>query len=254
VPPERDFSWVRNWRVIVLAVVCGVAGFVIAMLLFGAPWHLPPNWGDIPTWFLVVLATAGGWFTLSQLVVQQQALKDQRKAFADQLGVQRQQLEDQNTAFEKQLAVQQQQLDDQRKAFQRDFDDRRKAQAKLVFLWTEVTTDSVLTQAQHASTGITPSSFLVAHVRNTSKQPVYDLEITWHQGAALRGSVEGHGTVMPDAGADVRRELTGGPSAAVSGSPFRVTLSFRDAAGVRWEVDEDGELKEPDAAVAPTAS
>jgi hypothetical protein len=105
VGQKRDFAWAKNWRVLVLAALCAGAGFVIAMLIFGSPWHLPPNWGDIPNWFLVVLAAAGGWFTLSQLRIQQHALKDQKTAFAEQLKVQRQQLEDQNAAFEKQLTV-----------------------------------------------------------------------------------------------------------------------------------------------------
>ena len=28
------------------------------MLIFGSPWHLPPAWGDIPTW-IAGIATAG---------------------------------------------------------------------------------------------------------------------------------------------------------------------------------------------------
>ena|ERR1700722_10711465 len=216
----------------------------MAMLIFGKPWHLPPDWGDIPSWFLVVLAAAGGWFTLSQLVVQQQALKDQKQAFADQLDVQKRQLTDQNAAFEKQLALQQAQLDDQRKAIERDSDDRRKSQARLVFLWLEVTTDSVLTPAQRVSAGIPAIYVVVAHIRNTSKQPVYDFELTWFQGAAMRGSVKGNGVLMPDSGQDLKRELPDGPSAVVSGSPFTATISFRDAAGVRWEVDDAGALRE----------
>jgi hypothetical protein len=215
-----------------------VAGFVIAMLIFGSPWHLPPAWGDIPTWFLVVLAAAGGWFTLSQLLVQQQALRDQRQAFADQLEVQKQQLQDQNAAFERQLTVQQQQLNDQREAFQRDSDDRRKAQAKLVFLWAEETTDSVLTQAQQAAARVTPKRFLVTHVKNTSMQPVYDLQITWYDADRFHNSMDGNGVVMPNSGTELKEELR------ADAPRYRVTLSFRDAAGVRWQVDEDGNLKD----------
>ena len=28
------------------------------MLIFGSPWHLPPAWGDIPTW-ITGIATVG---------------------------------------------------------------------------------------------------------------------------------------------------------------------------------------------------
>lgn len=43
-----------------LAGGCLFAGFLIGLLIFGAPWHLPPAWGDIPAWFLVVLTAIGG--------------------------------------------------------------------------------------------------------------------------------------------------------------------------------------------------
>lgn len=205
---ERDLTWVKDWRVLVFSVACTIAGFVVAMLIFGAPWHLPPDWGDIPTWFLVVLAAAGGWFTLSQLRIQQQQLKGQQDVF------------------------------------RREAEDRRKAQASRVFLWTEEGPDTTQSQAQRAVTGVPPGTVIVAHIKNSSQQPVYDLEVIWHQGAALRGSVEGLGVVMPDAQLNVTRHLASGPSAAVSGSPFKVALRFRDAAGVRWQVDQNGKLEE----------
>ena len=113
-----------------------------------------------------------------------------------------------------------------------------------MFLWTEHVTDTAQTQAQRAVTHVAPRIVVIAHIRNSSQQPVYDLEVTWHHGAAMRGSAEGKGTMLPDAQVDVRRELNSGPSSAVSGSPIRVTLTFRDAAGVRWQVDEDGRLEE----------
>ena len=30
----------------------------MGMLIFGSPWHLPPAWGDIPTW-ITAIATVG---------------------------------------------------------------------------------------------------------------------------------------------------------------------------------------------------
>ena len=30
------------------------------MLVFGQPWHLPPDWGDIPTWIAAVAAIGAG--------------------------------------------------------------------------------------------------------------------------------------------------------------------------------------------------
>ena len=54
--PKRDFSWLKNWRVLTLCGGCLFAGFLVGMLIFGSPWHLPPAWGDISTW---ITATAG---------------------------------------------------------------------------------------------------------------------------------------------------------------------------------------------------
>lgn len=53
------------------------AGFLIGLLFFGAPWRLPPAWGDIPTWFLVVLAAVAAWAGLSQLRAIQQQMADE---------------------------------------------------------------------------------------------------------------------------------------------------------------------------------
>jgi hypothetical protein len=58
---KPDYAWLRNNRVITLAAVCAVAGFLIGMLIFGEPWHLPPAWGDIPTWIAAVAAIGAGF-------------------------------------------------------------------------------------------------------------------------------------------------------------------------------------------------
>jgi hypothetical protein len=67
-----DLSWLKDWRVLALAGGCLIAGFLIGLLTFGAPWHLPPNWGDIPTWLLVIFGAIGGWAALNQLRILQQ--------------------------------------------------------------------------------------------------------------------------------------------------------------------------------------
>jgi hypothetical protein len=70
-------SWLRDWRVVVLAASCAVVGFLTAALIFGPPWHLPPDWGDIPTWLAVAVATVGGGIALSQLRQQQNVIRDE---------------------------------------------------------------------------------------------------------------------------------------------------------------------------------
>lgn len=72
-------AWLKHWPVIALALGCLIVGFILGTFIFWKPWHLPPNWGDIPTWLAVVIATAGGFTALLQLRSQQEAL--QRDAF-----------------------------------------------------------------------------------------------------------------------------------------------------------------------------
>lgn len=83
---KPDFSWLKDWRVRALAVGCLIVGFLVAALIFGKPRHLAPNWGDIPTWLAVAVATAGGWIALSQLRSQQEVIQqdgqDRRRAQA----------------------------------------------------------------------------------------------------------------------------------------------------------------------------
>src|SRR5262249_1063884 len=74
---KRDFFWLRDWRVLALAGGCLVAGFLAGLLIFGSPWHLPPNFGDIPTWLLVVLGAIGGWAALRQLRILQEQVRDE---------------------------------------------------------------------------------------------------------------------------------------------------------------------------------
>jgi hypothetical protein len=84
VARERDLSWLKDLRVLGLSFICGLVGLVVGGLVVGKLWHLPPNYGDIASWFLVVLAAAGGWFTLNQLGLQREQLKEQEKTSAKQ--------------------------------------------------------------------------------------------------------------------------------------------------------------------------
>ena len=55
---NRDLSWLRDWHVLLISSETLFAGFLLGMLVFGSPWHLPPAWGDIPTW-ITAIATVG---------------------------------------------------------------------------------------------------------------------------------------------------------------------------------------------------
>jgi hypothetical protein len=56
--PASRFSWLKAWKVRIFGSVCLFVGFLVGMFIFGSPWHLPPNWGDIPTW-ISAIATVG---------------------------------------------------------------------------------------------------------------------------------------------------------------------------------------------------
>jgi hypothetical protein len=58
--PAPWYDWLRDFRVISLGLVCAIAGALIAAFVIGKPWHLPPDWGDIPTWLATIAATAAG--------------------------------------------------------------------------------------------------------------------------------------------------------------------------------------------------
>jgi hypothetical protein len=62
-----DPAWLRPGFAIAVLIVGAVAGFVAGLLAFGEPWHLQPNWGDVPTWVLAALALSAGIATFIQL-------------------------------------------------------------------------------------------------------------------------------------------------------------------------------------------
>ena len=133
----------------------------------------------------------------------------------------------------------------QRHQFAQDQADRRRAQATRVFLWAVVEADPSVTQVQTAVTGRSPDQIVTAHVKNSSQQPVYEIEVIWRQGAALRGSGELRGVLMPGAAVEVKTTLPEAHSAAVKAQSIQPAVRFRDAAGVTWEMDSNGRLEEP---------
>jgi len=79
VESQGERSWLKDRRVVLFGIGCALGGFLAGLLIFGEPWHLPPNWGDIPTWLLVVVAAVAGWIALSQLRQQQEIIEEDIK-------------------------------------------------------------------------------------------------------------------------------------------------------------------------------
>jgi len=77
VKRNREGSLLRDTHIQGLVGIGVIAGFLIGLLVFGDPWHLPPAWGDIPTWLLAVLAAAAAWVGFAQLgALRQQIAED----------------------------------------------------------------------------------------------------------------------------------------------------------------------------------
>ena len=62
--PKALLKTGRGW---LLAITAAVVGFVIAMVIYGAPWHRSAAWGDVPTWLLAGGAGVTAWLALLQL-------------------------------------------------------------------------------------------------------------------------------------------------------------------------------------------
>ena len=102
----------------------------------------------------------------------------------------------------------------------------------------------VLSADQQLNNGQPPRHTIVVKVKNDSWEPISELMLAWHQGAADRGTDRLARALTGANVATMTKDMTSGPSAAVSASPITVTLSFRDAAGVTWRLEEDGTLEE----------
>jgi hypothetical protein len=110
----------------------------------------------------------------------------------------------------------------------RDIGQRRRAQASEVFTWVEKRpfdrSDSDLRS--------------VACLRNSSRQPVYDIELGLEAGSA-KGSGRVWPVLMPGAG-----EQLPGLGTDFDDGRRQIWIAFRDSAGVRWQATSDGQLTE----------
>ena len=81
---------------------------------------------------------------------------------------------------------------------------------------------------------------MVAHIKNASRQPVYDLTDTWTYSGDFRSNSERLKPLMPDE-ENINIELMR-PSDDLA--LFSVTAVFRDADRVRWLSHPGGEFDE----------
>jgi hypothetical protein len=131
----------KDWRVRVVSITAAVIGFLIGLVVFGAPWRLPPAWGDIPTWLLALGAAVTSWYAVRAFSEQHREVAAIERQVEDGQEVARQQA--------KLLELQGEQLETQRQqlAEQRDLNER---QSKVLELQAEDLRESILERKREA--------------------------------------------------------------------------------------------------------
>jgi hypothetical protein len=215
----RDLSLFRDRRVV--AAVGVVAGFLAGMVIFGWPFHLPPAWGDIPTWLLALFAGVAGWAALAQLGILQQQIADEVKR-----NVKRDEL-----------------LDKQLEEAERRAKSERRRLVEDVAVNFDGHTGKVVNKSKRPINDLT--STVMSNVdRHSLATPAQSGELTW-DGHAWR--------FLPEA-KPVSRFETLRPGAtcgftfdAVADSPDEVLVAwFTDDDGFRWQLDEYQHLVQSD--------
>jgi hypothetical protein len=178
---------------------------------------------------------------IEQQVADEQKLTRQQgellQVQAEQVSVLRAQLEDQLKASAKQAEVLELQAADLREAVKerkREAEERRRAQAERVYVWRDSPT-------------FQPGEVRVAaHVRNTSHQPVFGVQVTlWGKGKTLLHQVTRGAPLLPGQEDDLDAKV---PASTDFGHVMAAAV-FRDRSGRQWCAYADGKLEEHPAEV-----
>jgi len=202
----------------------------------------------VPAWIAAIATVVLAVVVILALGLARRALNDHARQLTDQ------------RELTSQLAeVVAQQVKDLRVSL----DERRRAQACHVFL--DLTRGEVPAQAEPEELGSAatkpPGSGqspcpVIATVHNNSQQPVYDLYVIWQLGTVRMGKPDRAARLMPGSQIQFERQAEPPRADAVADDPdlgaepatpqepaaLSAFLTFRDAAGVRWTVREDGTL------------
>jgi len=138
-------------------------------------------------------------------------------------------------------------------------DERRRAQARQVII--ELDRDAAsATPVPEPAAPYSPESGkpgwrVTAAVRNTSQQPVYDLYVIWLLGTVRVGKPDRAARLLP--GHEIcfeRGHESDASDQPIDPDALAAFLTFRDAAGVRWTVREDGTLSDISSTPDPRTS
>jgi hypothetical protein len=192
----------------------------------------------VATLALALLALATAVLAFMAWGKQSREVRDQ----AEMLRVQSEQLAEARKVNAEQIRVLGLQAEEFRQAAadpERDLQERRRAQAAMVYMWTA--------PAHVAVDGVgSPEMTLEAYVRNTSPQPIYDVQFTWQIITADRrkivGGTECEAPLMPLAMSSARAPRT--PGVLVDRPYADAAVTFRDRAGVWWRTEPSGHLEE----------
>jgi hypothetical protein len=138
---EKPKPSLKDWRVRGVAAAALVAGFLVGLVIFGAPWRLPPAWGDIPTWLLAVGAAVTSWYAVRAFLEQHREVAAIEQQVKDGQQLARQQ--------ERLIELQGEQLETLRLQFveQRDLNER---QSKVLELQAEDLRESIMERKREA--------------------------------------------------------------------------------------------------------
>jgi len=195
----------------------------------------------VPTWIAAIAAVilaAGAVitaiFAIRVFDRQAQQLRDQEKV---------------NAKLAEVLPLQAEELRDSLRA-------RKRAQAAQIFIEVDrIPPASAVTAEPGQDEPARPSPWrLVARVHNTSSQPIYDLHVIWQRGMVRMGKPDRAARLMPGGDASFERLEPQEASLPVDPGMLGAFLAFRDAAGVRWAVREDGTLTDTSAPSQETAA
>ena len=175
----------------------------------------------IATMVLAVLAIFTTVYAIRAYRAQSSQLKDQRDLNKKQTAV---------------LKLQAQELEESLAERKREREQRSRAQASRVFVRQEHGPVRSTTAAS-AARGATGGRTKIAHLVNTSEQPIYDVMINWNLGDEPTGQCY-LTPLMP--GAEDKVTVTVPPKA--DPEQLEPVAFFRDAAGAHWRTTPDGKL------------
>jgi len=176
------------------------------------------DWGDAPTWCAGVFAAAAAWYTRGMLNSQRQQIEEQRAFIAEQST---------NLALE-------------RAELRAQAEERRRAQA------LQVQMDAQWIESDPEYGDAVSEALWRVIVSSHSPEPLRDVTVrfgdAYNPARAYDASGGAAPTCVPVFGANRRYRFLSPNSMAMANQ--RPVLFFTDNAGVRWRLDEHGELSE----------